>query len=360
MREELKIPRSQFLTPNSELLTASAIVLVGGKSSRMGRPKALLPFDREPLIVHTVRTLKQLFEEIVLVAAPDQELPPLLVKLVRDEVAHQGPVGGIYYGLRAAQAEVCFVTSCDAPFLNLPLISYLVSQIVDFEVVVPYWQERLQPLHAVYRRSVAPLLQEQLERGELRPIFLYKKVRTREVSPEEIHRFDPEGLSFRNMNSPEDYQAALALWQEKRQRDEAKQIETETGKETEKSDRDREKDGGQAAREEEGRGGLYLKSLSQTSVSNLYLVVELFGVARLKAKTTAVSLTLPEGAQLRDALAALADVVPSLVGSVLTVDRHALVNGYTCNVNGVDFTRNWQHPLRSGDRLLILSSDAGG
>ncbi len=330
MSEECKIPRSQFLTLNSGLLTASAIVLVGGKSSRMGRSKALLPFDHEPLIVHTVRTLKQLFEDIVLVAAPDQELPPLPVKLVRDEVAYQGPVGGIYYGLRAAQAEACFVTSCDAPFLNLPLISDLVSQIADFDVVVPYWQDRLQPLHAVYRRSVAPLLQAQLERGELRPIFLYQKVRTREVKAEEIRRFDPDGLSFRNLNSPADYQTALALWQEHRQRP-----QTETAPPP---------------------------PLGSVSVSNLHLTctVELFGVARLKAKTDRVPLTLPAGANLGDALAALAAAIPNLVGPVLTADRRALMAGYTCNLNGTEFTRDLQTPLRSGDSLIILSSDAGG
>jgi molybdopterin converting factor small subunit len=88
--------------------------------------------------------------------------------------------------------------------------------------------------------------------------------------------------------------------------------------------------------------------------------VELFGVARLKAKTMTVPLVLPEGAQLRDALAALAAAIPALVGPVLTLDRHALVNGYICNVNGTEFTRDWQHRLRSGDHLLILSSDAGG
>ncbi len=220
MSEECKIPHSPFLPLNSDLLTASAIILAGGKSSRMGRPKALLPFDGEPLIVHTVHTLRQLFVDIVVVTAPAQELPPLPVTLVRDEVAYQGPVGGIYYGLQATRTEVCFVTSCDAPFLNLALITYLVSQMTDCDVVVPYWQGRLQPLHAVYRRSVAPLLRVQLERGELRTTLLYEKVRTREVGADELRRFDPEGLSLRNLNSPEDYQAALALWQDRKQRDE--------------------------------------------------------------------------------------------------------------------------------------------
>src|SRR5262245_13191180 len=192
---------------------ATAVILAGGKSSRMGQPKALLPFDGEPLIAHVVRSLTQMFAEAVVVAAPEQELPVLPAALVRDEIAYQGPVSGIYHGLNASTKEICFVTSCDAPFLNPRLISYLFSQSSDYDVVVPFWQERFQPLHAVYRSSVAPLLKEQPARGELRPIFLYDKVRTRKVREEEIRRLDPEGLSLLNMNSPADYDAALELWE---------------------------------------------------------------------------------------------------------------------------------------------------
>jgi molybdopterin-guanine dinucleotide biosynthesis protein A len=298
----------------------------------MGQPKALLPFAGEPLIIHIVRTLERLFTDIVIVAAPGSEffveLASLLssqpnkpnkpkVTLVRDEVAYQGPVGGIYYGLRAASKEVGFVTSCDVPFLNLPLISYLTWQIANYDVVVPYWQERFQPLHAVYRRSVMPLLQEQLERGELRPIFLYQKVRTREIGEDEIRRFDPEGLSFLNLNTPEDYQAALTRWQVGAQ----------------------------------GLAPLH-RSVSCT--------VELFGVARLLARTAEVSLALPQEATLAQVFWALAERLPTLVGPVITPDRNNLTSGYACNINGQDFVRNPSTRVNPGDSILIISSDAGG
>jgi molybdopterin-guanine dinucleotide biosynthesis protein A len=286
---------------------ASAVVLVGGKSSRMGRPKALLPFDGEPLIVHVVRALKKMFAETVVVAAPDQELPSLPAVLVRDEVAYQGPVSGIYHGLKAATKEVCFVTSCDAPFLNLQLISQLLAQISDCDVVVPYWQQRFQPLHAVYRTSVLPLLKDQLERGELRPIFLYDKVRTRKIPEQEIRRLDSEGLSLLNMNSPAEYDAALQLWNKR----------------------------------------------NSISVS-----VELFGVARLLAKTQSVSLDLAQEATLAQVFSALADKLPVLVGRVINSD--GLVSGYTCNLNGLDFVRTPNTKLSSGDKIFILSADAGG
>lgn len=289
---------------------ATAVVLTGGKSSRMGRPKALLRFDDEPLIVHVVRGLKRIFAEAVVVAAPDQELPSLPVTLVRDEVAYQGPVGGIYYGLKASTKEICFVTSCDAPFLNLPLIAYLLSQIANCDVVVPHWQGRFQPLHAVYRTSVLPLLKTQLERGELRPIFLYEKVRTKKVQEHEIRRLDPEGLSFVNMNSPEDYEAALARWSERQ------------------------------------------------SADSICVSVELFGVARLIAKTKMVALALPQGATLAHVFSALAERLPALAGRI--INSGGLVNGYTCNINGLNFVRTPLAKVNSGDKIFILSADAGG
>src|SRR5262249_27226746 len=147
-------------------------------------------------------------------------------------------------------------------------------------------------------------LQEQLERNELRPISLYKKVRTREVSEEELRRFDPSGLSFRNMNSPEDYQEALALWRE-RQRQETETEPTQTNKEK------KDKDPGSS-------------SASSDSISPLCLIIELFGVARLRAKTDSISLHLPPGATLTDALAALAAHSPALVGVVISLEDHTL------------------------------------
>ena len=296
----------------------TAVILTGGKSSRMGRPKALLPFGNEPLIDHLVRRLQRKFKLVVVVAAPDQELPSLPAKVVRDEVAYQGPVGGIYYGLKAAIGIGAFVTSCDAAFLNLPLIAFLTSQILNHDVVVPYWQDRFQPLHAVYRKSVVPLLKEQLERGELRPIFLYDKVRTRKVGEEEIRRFDPEGLSFFNMNAPDDYRQALMLWQQREN---------------------------------------FAQCAEDAPVS---CTVELFGVARLLAKTQEVSLSLPPDATLTHVLSAVAKRLPVLVGRVIHPDEMGLLAGFACNINGTNFVRDPDTKIHRQDRIFILSADAGG
>ncbi|MGE0823877.1 MAG: molybdenum cofactor guanylyltransferase [Candidatus Binatia bacterium] len=198
------------------MLTASAIILVGGKSSRMGRAKALLPFDDEPILVHSVRTLREIVTDVVVVAAPQQEVPPLPATVIRDDIPHQGPVGGLFYGLRAVQHELCFVTACDAPFLHRRLVEHLFTLAPHYDAVVPRWRAQLQPLHAVYHRSVLPLLRAQLDQGELRLLSLLSKVRIREVSNEELQRFDDVDMSFHNLNRPEDYAEALARWQARR------------------------------------------------------------------------------------------------------------------------------------------------
>jgi molybdenum cofactor guanylyltransferase len=303
-------PDDGIMNDHQTIADATAVVLAGGKSSRMGRPKALLPFAGEPLIAHVVRELTKMFAEAVVVAAPEQELPLLPAVLVRDEVAYQGPVSGIYHGLKASTKETCFVTSCDAPFLNRRLIAHLLSQISDYDVVVPFWQERLQPLYAVYRTNVAPLLKEQLERGELRPIFLYDKVRTLKVDEDEVRHFDADGLSFLNMNAPEEYEAALSLWR-------------------------------------------------STQLSNSVSVsVELFGVARMLAKTQTISLALPQDATLAKVFSALAEKLPILVGRV--INSEGLIPGYTCNINGVNFVRTPSAKVNSGDKIFVLSADTGG
>jgi molybdopterin-guanine dinucleotide biosynthesis protein A len=300
--------------------SASAIVLAGGRSSRMGRPKALLPFGGRTLIAHVVSRLEAAFEEIVVVAAPGQELPPLPATIVRDGIAFQGPVGGIAYGLKAAGNEVCFVTSCDAAFLDLRLVSHLLGMIAGNDVVIPSWDDRLQPLHAAYRKTVLPLLEEQLARGELRPIYVLDKVRTRRLDEDEVRRLDPEGYSFFNMNTPEEYERALA-W-----------LDTGTQHHTASTS-----DGGRVS-----------------------CRVELLGVARLVGRTSEVPIELPAGSSMSEVFAALAHKVPSLVGRVIRYDRRGLVEGYACNLNGLEFIRSPAARVASGDSILILSSDAGG
>lgn len=191
----------------------AAIILAGGRSSRMGRPKAWLPFEEVPLLTHLLRRLESHFDELIVVAAPGMELPPSGAARLEDEWPGEGPLGGMVTGLSACRAPVAFVASCDLPLLDAEVASRMCDLLEpDFEAVTPLIEGRYHPLHAAYR--TAPAAREGRElmvAGVRRPVALYPRLRTRELS-DDYSRLDPRLRSLRNMNSPSDYQEAIDEW----------------------------------------------------------------------------------------------------------------------------------------------------
>lgn len=207
---------------NTIVNAASAIILAGGRSARMGQPKATLRLGGMTLIERTIgeltrAELARAFDDIIVVAAPESEaieLPALgAATIVHDENAYQGPVGALARGLRAARHELAFACSCDLPMLRAEVASWLLSLVGDFDAVIPQVGERLQPLHAVYRRRCAGALDAMLARGEHRLSAIAdavdSRILARIVSEAEYRRADPDALSCFNINTPEDYARAL-------------------------------------------------------------------------------------------------------------------------------------------------------
>jgi molybdenum cofactor guanylyltransferase len=192
--------------------SCSAIILAGGESRRMGRPKAWLDFHGRPLLTHMVERLSTRFDEIVVVGAPGQELPETSARVVRDEVEGKGPVAGLAAGLRAVSRPLAFVTAVDAPLLRLGMVDLLLREMREDDAVVPEWDGELHPLCAVYRPSkVLPVFEEQLRMGKLRLKEIFTLVKTRRVIGPVLREVDPEGLSFLTMNYPDEYEIALEL-----------------------------------------------------------------------------------------------------------------------------------------------------
>lgn len=200
--------------------SASAIILAGGRSARMGQSKATLLIGGITLIERTVIELARAFDDIVVVAAPESEaieLPALgAVTIVHDENAYQGPVGALARGLRAARRELAFACSCDLPMLRSEVASWLLSLMGERDdAAIPQVGERLQPLHAAYRRRCAGALDAMLSRGEHRLSAIADAVNSgilaRIVSEAEYRRADPDALSCFNINTPEDYARAKTL-----------------------------------------------------------------------------------------------------------------------------------------------------
>ncbi len=181
----------------------------------MGTSKAMLPFGPETMLQRVVRLLAPVVTPLAVVAARDQELPalPECVVLTRDDNADRGPLEGIHAGWRAlpASTEVAYVTSCDVPMLRPAFVTRMIGLLGNYEIAAVQADGFLHPLAAVYRRTTLPSIARMLANNELRVTALLERLLTRRVQPEEVADVDPELLSLRNLNTPEDYQAALAL-----------------------------------------------------------------------------------------------------------------------------------------------------
>jgi molybdopterin-guanine dinucleotide biosynthesis protein A len=195
-------------------MTVGAIVLCGGKSTRMGTPKAALPFGPESLLQRVVRLLGTVVSPIVVVAARGQILPELPEQIIvaRDERDARGPLEGLRAGLKALPAHVdaAYVTSCDAPLLVTAFVERMIALLDGHDIAVMEIDGFAHPLSAVYRRGVLPHVESLLAADRLRPAFLFDAADTRRVRPEEMRALDPELRTLRNLNTREDYLAALA------------------------------------------------------------------------------------------------------------------------------------------------------
>ena len=195
-------------------MAIGGIVLCGGKSTRMGESKATLPFGGETMLQRVVRLLGAVVSPIIVVAARNQSLPSLPdgVHVTRDEREAQGPLEGIRAGLSALPESIdaAYITSCDVPLLVPAFVERMSGLIGDHDIAVMEVDGFPHPLSAIYRRSVLPHVDTLLAADRLRPVFLFDAVRTRRVKPEEMTIVDPELRTLRNLNTQEDYRAALA------------------------------------------------------------------------------------------------------------------------------------------------------
>jgi molybdopterin-guanine dinucleotide biosynthesis protein A len=198
----------------SDRISAGGIVLCGGQSKRMGRPKAWLPFGGETMLERVVRLMSEVVAPIVVVAAPDQEVPPLHegVLITRDEEKGKGPLQGLSAGLQALSGKVdaAYLSSCDVPLLRPAFVRRMLDLLGDHAICVPNVDGFHHPMAAVYRVEILDQVDRLLAENRLRPIFLFETVPTRLVESHELLDVDPTLKSLRNLNTPEDYQQALS------------------------------------------------------------------------------------------------------------------------------------------------------
>jgi molybdopterin-guanine dinucleotide biosynthesis protein A len=192
-----------------------AIILCGGQSTRMGTPKAALRFGNETLLERVVQTVRTAIAgPIVVVAAAGQPLPPLPanVSIAVDAIAGNGPLQGLHAGLTAlaGRCDAALVVGCDHPLLRPEFLRRVCDRLGTGDAAVPLLAGRLHPLTACYRVGPClPAIETLLQNHRLRVTDLFALVNTRLIDETSLREIDPQLDSVRNVNTPEEYRAAL-------------------------------------------------------------------------------------------------------------------------------------------------------
>lgn len=188
----------------------AAFVLAGGKSSRMGRDKAFLTLEDETLLDRALRLVRSISEDVRIVG--DARTFAAYGRVVEDVYRERGPLGGIHAALSASDKELNVMLAVDMPFVEVRFLEYLIAEGRKSKgvVTVPQMGGRFQPLCAVYRRAFRELAEEALKKGENRIDRLFSERNSRILNEVEMTQAGFSAGMFRNLNTPEDLESALA------------------------------------------------------------------------------------------------------------------------------------------------------
>lgn len=198
-------------------LTITSIILAGGRSSRLGREKLAEVIAGKSLIERAISRISSLSQEILIVISQKQarsSLPSYAypeAKTVVDLYPETGSLIGIYTGLVHSSNFLNLVVACDMPFLNLKLLRYMVKIAPGFDVVIPRIGDQVEPLHTLYSKNCMGPMENLIKQDNLKITGFFDSVKVRYVGEEELDRFDPERLSFFNINTEADLKKARML-----------------------------------------------------------------------------------------------------------------------------------------------------
>jgi len=191
----------------------TAIVLAGGKGKRLGQAKATLKLGDRTIIEEVVDKMNGLAGDVLVVTSPIQDDLPrgLPAKVYTDIHPGRSALGGVYTGLVKSSTEYNLVVACDMPFLNLELLTYMMSLAPGVDMVTIKVGSNVEPLHAVYSKSCIGYIEDMFERGDLQVSHLLHMVDVRYIDEHELDGYDPDHLSFFNINNKADLAHAMRL-----------------------------------------------------------------------------------------------------------------------------------------------------
>ena len=182
----------------------TGVILVGGKSRRMGKDKAFLEVSGEPLFERVLEIHRERFQRIVLVGDRRERFAGYGLPVLKD-IFPGSALGGLYTGLYHARTEYVFISPCDLPFPNMGILDHICSLRKGYDAVVPATRRGFEPLFALYAITCLEPMRRLLESGNCCVYDFYPQVSVRYVPSEELAPLDKEGTSFLNINTPEDF-----------------------------------------------------------------------------------------------------------------------------------------------------------
>ena len=193
----------------------SSIILAGGKSIRLGHDKILERIGNTSLLEQVISHVEPISRDIIIVTAKERTFARLAnrpkIKIVNDILPGQGSLGGIYTGLVKSESFYNLVVAADMPFLNRPLLRYMIKVADGYDFVLPRVNKWYEPLHAIYSKNCTNPIKSILEEGKKVIVELFNYIKVRFIEAEEIAQFDPKHLSFFNINTREDLERAKKI-----------------------------------------------------------------------------------------------------------------------------------------------------
>lgn len=190
-------------------LPVTGLILCGGKSKRMGRPKAFLPYAGRTIVEHLVNRFTHLFDEVLLVANEPDAFSQMTVDVVKDILPNRGPVCGILSGLLVAKHQHVFVAACDMPLIDKKLVREMSRQRHDYDVVVLGHEGQVEPLLGFYSKSCIKSLEDTLFSGKSAVHEVLSGVSASVFDYKQVSKSEPMPAYF-NVNTPLDYSELLA------------------------------------------------------------------------------------------------------------------------------------------------------
>ena len=198
----------------AKLTGVTGVILAGGRSSRMGSNKALLPYRGGLFIEAIYRQLAALFPEVLLITNTPAQYDFLPCRKAGDIYPDMGALAGLHSGLYHSNTPHIFAVACDMPYLDDRLIRYLIGQRHKGDLVIPEGEGGVEPLHAVYAKGCLPHMEAALQGGRRRIVSFFDQVQLVTIESGISAVFDPGFRSFSNINTPDDYYALRVAEQE--------------------------------------------------------------------------------------------------------------------------------------------------